>query len=49
MSSYEGGVRTNAFVAGGFLPSNLSGTTSAKYVHVTDWYAFQVLTPCTVV
>jgi len=36
---WEGGTRATAFVSGGFVPSQLRGTSSGdKLVHVTDWY-----------
>ena len=42
MANWEGGVRTNAFVSGGFLqqfaPSRV-GSKLEGYVHVCDWYA----------
>ena len=35
---WEGGVRTTAFISGGFVPAALRGTTSgAKFVHISDW------------
>jgi len=37
---WEGGTRVTAFLAGGFLPQQLRGTSSGdKLVHVADWYA----------
>jgi arylsulfatase B len=39
MQPYEGGTRTAAFLAGGYLPKNLCGTSSDAFVHVADWYA----------
>ena len=38
MSDWEGGVRVNAFVSGGFVPENVRNTTVDSYVHVADWY-----------
>ena len=36
---WEGGVRTTAFISGGFVPAQLRGTTSgAKFVHISDWW-----------
>lgn len=36
---WEGGVRTTAFLSGGFVPAALRGTTSgAKFIHISDWY-----------
>lgn len=45
LDSWDGGTRSTAFVAGGFVPAALRGTRSgAKLVHVADWYAtFSVL------
>jgi len=38
-SDWEGGVRTNAFVAGGFVPATARGQTTPGLVHMADWYA----------
>lgn len=38
-SDFEGGVRTNAFVAGGWLPERVRGTAHAGLVSIADWYA----------
>lgn len=38
-SVFEGGVRNNAFVTGGFLPSELRGKRLDAVLHVCDWYA----------
>lgn len=38
-SSFEGGVRVNAFVSGGFLPKAVRGTTLEEMITVADWYA----------
>ena len=35
---WEGGVRTAAFVSGGFLPAAQRGTTSDKFFHIADYY-----------
>lgn len=37
-SDFEGGVRTSAFLSGGFLPEHVRGTINTKYIHITDWY-----------
>eukprot|EP01061_Rhynchopus_euleeides_P023725 TRINITY_DN3848_c0_g1_i6.p1 TRINITY_DN3848_c0_g1~~TRINITY_DN3848_c0_g1_i6.p1 ORF type:complete len:518 (+),score=221.64 TRINITY_DN3848_c0_g1_i6:80-1633(+) len=37
-SDWEGGVRVNAFVSGGYVPENVRGKTNDNYVHVADWY-----------
>ena len=42
MANWEGGVRTNAFVSGGFLKQmapQMVGKKLEGYVHVCDWYA----------
>ncbi len=36
-SDFEGGVRTAAFLAGGFVPEAVRGTVNSKYIHITDW------------
>jgi len=38
-SQYEGGIRVNAFISGGFLPPAVRGTKLNAMVHVVDWYA----------
>jgi arylsulfatase B len=35
-TEFEGGVRVNAFLAGGFLPASLSGASRDGYIHVCD-------------
>ena len=42
MSNWEGGVRVNGFVSGGFLTSkapHMVGKTLNGFVHAADWYA----------
>jgi arylsulfatase A-like enzyme len=39
MADWEGGVRANAFVSGGYLPAQMRGTTLDAYIHIADWYA----------
>ena len=42
VTDFEGGVRTAAFVAGGYLETNaphLVGTRSNLLIHLVDWYA----------
>lgn len=36
---WEGGIRANAFVSGGFVPTAQRGTKSQAVMHVADWYA----------
>ena len=38
-SLFEGGIRVNAFVSGGFLPPAVRGTKLNEIVHIADWYA----------
>lgn len=38
-SDWQGGIRTNAFVAGGFLPQQMKGRKIDGYIHLADWYA----------
>eukprot|EP01065_Artemidia_motanka_P050107 TRINITY_DN84_c0_g1_i1.p1 TRINITY_DN84_c0_g1~~TRINITY_DN84_c0_g1_i1.p1 ORF type:complete len:546 (+),score=187.82 TRINITY_DN84_c0_g1_i1:63-1640(+) len=38
-SDWEGGVRVNAFVSGGFVPAARRGSKSEALVHIADWYA----------
>lgn len=38
ISDWQGGVRVNAFVSGGFLPKNMSGKRTDAYIHIADWY-----------
>jgi arylsulfatase B len=37
-SDWEGGVRTAAFVSGGFLPERVRGTSSDGFVMLADWW-----------
>jgi len=37
-TSWEGAMRTAAFVSGGLVPKTLRGTTSDIRVHIADWY-----------
>lgn len=37
-SDFEGGVRTVAFLAGGYLPAEVRGGTHTGYISVADWY-----------
>ena len=38
-SDWQGGIRVNAFVSGGYLPEAMRGQKSEEYIHITDWYA----------
>ena len=43
-SNWEGGMRTAAFVSGGFIPKHVQGTSNNHTMHLVDWYAtFSVL------
>jgi arylsulfatase B len=37
IGNLEGGVRVNAFVAGGFVPAALRGTVNGGWIHMADW------------
>ena len=39
LSSWQGGIRVNAFVSGGFLPEAMRGKKTDGYIHLADWYA----------
>eukprot|EP00606_Chrysophyceae_sp_TOSAG23-5_P000042 GSChrysophyteH2.ASY1.ANO1.1310.1 assembled CDS len=36
---FEGGIRSNAFVTGGFLPQNMRGKKTGALMSVADWYS----------
>ena len=38
LSVLEGGVRSLAFISGGFVPNDTKGSTRDGYVHLADWY-----------
>ncbi len=38
VSDWQGGVRVNAFVSGGFLPKAQRGQKTEGYIHLADWY-----------
>ena len=38
-TDWQGGIRENAFVSGGYLPESLRGQKTEGYIHVADWYA----------
>ena len=43
-TSFEGGMRSLAFLSGGFIPERLRGTVNHERMHIVDWYAtFSVL------
>ena len=39
VSDWEGGLRVNSFVSGGFLPAHVRGSKCDQYVHTADIYA----------
>eukprot|EP00746_Dinoflagellata_sp_MGD_P141517 gnl/MRDRNA2_/MRDRNA2_74612_c0_seq1.p1 gnl/MRDRNA2_/MRDRNA2_74612_c0~~gnl/MRDRNA2_/MRDRNA2_74612_c0_seq1.p1 ORF type:complete len:551 (+),score=87.65 gnl/MRDRNA2_/MRDRNA2_74612_c0_seq1:110-1762(+) len=39
MSDWEGGIRVNAFVTGGAVPTAKRGSKIEDLIHVADWYA----------
>ena len=38
-SDWQGGVRVNAFVSGGYLPQKMRGQKTEGYIHIADWYS----------
>jgi arylsulfatase I/J len=38
-SDWEGGVRTNAFLSGGYIPERLRNTKHEHIISIADWYA----------
>ena len=38
MTDWQGGIRVNAFVSGGFLPEKMRGQKTDGYIHLADWY-----------
>ena len=38
-SDWQGGIRVNAFISGGYLPEKMRGQKSEGYIHIADWYA----------
>ena len=39
LTNWEGGIRVNSFVSGGFLPATVRGTRHSGLVALWDWYA----------
>ena len=39
ISDWQGGVRVNAFVSGGYLPEKMRGQKTEQYIHIADWFA----------
>ena len=38
LTDWQGGIRVNAFVSGGFLPEKMRGQKTEGYIHLADWY-----------
>jgi arylsulfatase A-like enzyme len=38
-SQFEGGIRSTAFVSGGYLPEAVRGTQQSGLISIADWYA----------
>ena len=38
LSDWQGGIRVNSFVSGGYLPEKMRGQKTDGYVHLADWY-----------
>ena len=38
-TDWQGGVRVNAFVSGGYLPEGMRGKKTDGYIHIADWYS----------
>ena len=39
LSDWQGGLRVNAFVSGGYLPEKMQGQKTTGKIHLADWYA----------
>ena len=39
VSDWQGGIRVNGFVSGGYLPEKMRGQKTDGYIHIADWYA----------
>ena len=39
LTDWQGGVRVNAFVSGGFLPEKMRGQKTEAYIHIADWFS----------
>ena len=39
VTDWQGGIRVNAFVSGGYLPEKMRGQKTEGYIHLADWYA----------
>ena len=39
VSDWQGGVRVNAFVSGGYLPQSMRGKKTEGKIHLADWYS----------
>ena len=39
VTDWQGGIRVNGFVSGGYLPEKMRGQKTDGYIHIADWYA----------
>ena len=39
LTDWQGGVRVNAFVSGGYLPEIMRGKKTEEYIHIADWFS----------
>ena len=39
LTDWQGGIRVNAFVSGGYLPEKMHGQKSDEYLHIADWFS----------
>eukprot|EP01113_Clastostelium_recurvatum_P050536 TRINITY_DN9591_c0_g1_i4.p1 TRINITY_DN9591_c0_g1~~TRINITY_DN9591_c0_g1_i4.p1 ORF type:complete len:555 (-),score=67.90 TRINITY_DN9591_c0_g1_i4:16-1527(-) len=39
LSNWEGGIRVNAFISGGYVPEAVRGTKLEDFIAIEDWYA----------
>ena len=49
MTMFNGGIRTPAFVSGGYLDDSVKGSmfgSNGEYMHVVDWYVYLFVCVC---
>ena len=39
LTDWQGGIRVNAFVSGGYLPEKMRGKKTEAYIHIADWFS----------
>jgi arylsulfatase I/J len=39
VTDWQGGIRVNGFVSGGYLPEKMRGQKTDGYIHIADWYS----------